>query len=60
MDFGVLAYHNGRIMAEIDSGPYFYLSKVESPAEARLWDQIFSWTENRLGLNFGNTFKLYI
>jgi malate synthase len=40
-------------MADLDSGPFFYLSKVESAIEARLWDQIFTWTENRLGLKFG-------
>ncbi|XP_046454208.1 malate synthase, glyoxysomal-like [Daphnia pulex] len=53
LDFGVLIYHNGRIMADLDSGPFFYLSKVESASEARLWDQIFTWAENRLGLKFG-------
>ena len=35
-------------MAEQESGPYFYLSKVESREEARLWDDIFTWTENIL------------
>jgi hypothetical protein len=40
-------------MADLDSGPFFYLSKVESASEARLWDQIFTWAENRLGLKFG-------
>lgn len=46
-------YHNARIMADLESGPFFYLSKVESAHEARLWDQIFTWTENQLGLKFG-------
>ena len=40
-------------MAELESGPFFYLSKVESALEARLWDQIFTWTETQLGLKFG-------
>lgn len=42
-------------MAEVESGPFFYLSKVESALEARLWDQIFTWAENQLGLQFGIT-----
>lgn len=53
LDFGILMYHNGRIMAEVEAGPFFYLSKVESALEARLWDQIFTWSENQLGLRFG-------
>ena len=53
LDFGLLMFHNGRIMAELESGPFFYLSKVESALEARLWDQIFTWTETQLGLKFG-------
>ena len=40
-------------MAEQESGPYFYLSKVESREEARLWDDIFTWTEKRLELQIG-------
>lgn len=53
MDFGVLMFHGGQIMAECDSGPYFYLSKLEAALEARLWDEIFTWTEGQLGLTFG-------
>ena len=53
VDFGVLMYHCGRIMADVESGPFFYLSKVENALEARLWDQIFTWAENQLGLKFG-------
>lgn len=48
-------YHNGRIMAELEAGPFFFLSKVESGLEARLWDQIFTWTENQLGIKFGTS-----
>jgi malate synthase len=40
-------------MAEQESGPYFYLSKVESREEARLWDDIFTWAEKRLELPVG-------
>lgn len=31
-------------------GPFFYCSKVEHYLEARLWNQIFTWSEQRLGL----------
>ena len=34
-------------------GPFFYLSKLESSNEAKLWAQIFDWSENELGLSHG-------
>ena len=40
-------------MSECGCGPYFYLSKVESASEARLWNDVFTWSEQRLGLVFG-------
>ncbi|KAK6493771.1 malate synthase-like isoform X1 [Huso huso] len=49
-DFGLLMYHNGKLLVENKSGPFFYLSKVESYLEARLWNNIFIWTEQKLGL----------
>ncbi|KAK1175483.1 malate synthase-like isoform X1 [Acipenser oxyrinchus oxyrinchus] len=49
-DFGLLMYHNGKLLVENKSGPFFYLSKVESYLEARLWNNIFVWTEQKLGL----------
>ena len=56
LDFGLLTYHVGRILRDAESGPYFYLSKVESAGEASLWDSIFTWTESQLGLPFGISF----
>ncbi|KAM5194473.1 uncharacterized protein ACMZJ9_022956 [Mantella aurantiaca] len=53
-DFGLLIYHTGRILYESKSGPFFYLSKVESPLEARLWNQIFVWSEEKLNLPLGS------
>ena len=35
------------------SGPFFYLSKLESSNEAKLWADIFDWTEKELGLRHG-------
>src|SRR5256885_655490 len=47
-DFGLYAFHNARRLLERGSGPYFYLPKMESHREARLWNQIFDWTEREL------------
>ncbi|KAM9329634.1 uncharacterized protein PAF06_004707 [Gastrophryne carolinensis] len=53
-DFGLLIFHTGRRLYESESGPFFYLSKVESFLEARLWNQIFVWTEKKLNLPLGS------
>src|SRR2546427_8741592 len=53
-DFGLYAFHNARRLLERGTGPYFYLPKLESHREARLWDQIFSWTEDQLELDRGS------
>uniref|UniRef100_A0A674MFZ4 malate synthase n=1 Tax=Takifugu rubripes TaxID=31033 RepID=A0A674MFZ4_TAKRU len=52
-DFGLLMFHCGKILLENESGPFFYLSKVESILEARLWNKIFVWTQQKLGLPLG-------
>uniref|UniRef100_A0A3B3SST7 malate synthase n=1 Tax=Paramormyrops kingsleyae TaxID=1676925 RepID=A0A3B3SST7_9TELE len=52
-DFGLLMFHNGQLLFQNDSGPFFYLSKIECYKEARLWNKIFLWTEEKLGLPFG-------
>uniref|UniRef100_A0A8P4K2I1 malate synthase n=1 Tax=Dicentrarchus labrax TaxID=13489 RepID=A0A8P4K2I1_DICLA len=49
-DFGLLMFHCGKTLFENQSGPFFYLSKVESLMEARLWNKIFVWTQQKLGL----------
>lgn len=46
----MIMYHNAAKLYETNSGPYFYLSKLESSTEANLWNEIFSWTEMTLGL----------
>ncbi|XP_070769043.1 malate synthase-like [Enoplosus armatus] len=53
-DFGLLMFHCGRTLFENESGPFFYLSKVESFMEARLWNRIFVWTQQKLGLPQGS------
>src|SRR5213594_2933551 len=53
-DFGLYAFHNARRLLERGTGLYFYLPKLESHREARLWDQIFTWTEDQLELDGGS------
>ncbi|KAM4621515.1 malate synthase-like [Polymixia lowei] len=53
-DFGLLMFHCGKTLFENKSGPFFYLSKVESFMEARLWNKIFVWTQQKLGLPLGS------
>ncbi|KAG5845304.1 hypothetical protein ANANG_G00137380 [Anguilla anguilla] len=53
-DFGLLMFHCGMQLFENNSGPFFYLSKIENHLEARLWNNIFLWTEDKLGLPVGS------
>uniref|UniRef100_A0A669E0M2 malate synthase n=1 Tax=Oreochromis niloticus TaxID=8128 RepID=A0A669E0M2_ORENI len=53
-DFGLLMFHCGKALFEQKSGPFFYLSKVEGYMEARLWNKIFVWTQQKLGLPLGS------
>jgi malate synthase len=53
-DFGLVAFHNARELLDRGSGPYFYLPKLESHLEARLWAQAFAFTEDELGIPRGS------
>ncbi|CAL8082887.1 unnamed protein product [Orchesella dallaii] len=53
VDFGILIYHIGLKLTEQNVGPYFFLSKVERASEAKLWNEIFTWSEAKLGLEHG-------
>ncbi|HLQ34986.1 MAG TPA: malate synthase A [Chloroflexota bacterium] len=53
-DFGLYVFHNGRRTLDKGTGPYFYLPKLESHLEARLWNDVFSFAEQRLGLPHGS------
>lgn len=46
-------YHNAAKLIATNSGPYFYLSKVESASDAELWNDIFVWSQLELGLPRG-------
>ena len=52
-DFGLYVYHNAKRLLVNGSGPYFYLPKLESHKEARLWNEIFILAQERLGLPVG-------
>jgi malate synthase len=49
-DFGLALFHNARELLDRGSGPYFYLPKLESRFEARLWNDVFVSAEETLGI----------
>ena len=53
-DFGLYLFWNGRELLERGFGPYFYLPKLESHLEARLWNDVFVAGQDRLGLPRGS------
>ncbi len=52
-DFGLCFFHNARELLARGTGPYFYLPKLESHLEARLWNDVFNAAQDRLGLPRG-------
>jgi malate synthase len=52
-DFGLFAFHNAAELVRRGTGPYFYLPKMESHLEARIWNQVFEHTQDALGLARG-------
>src|SRR5437764_7584025 len=52
-DFGLYVFHCGRRLCSGGSSPYFYLPKLESHQEARLWNQVFCAAQDGLGLPRG-------
>jgi malate synthase len=52
-DFGLYLFHNGRELLDRGTGPYFYLPKLESHLEARLWSDVFVFAQERLGIPGG-------
>jgi malate synthase len=53
MDFGLYFYHNAHELIRRGTGPYFYLPKLESHLEARLWNDVFVYAQERLGVPRG-------
>ena len=52
-DFGLFFFHNAKELITRGSGPYFYLPKMESHREARLWNDAFKLAQDELGLPQG-------
>ncbi|MGC8702974.1 MAG: malate synthase A [Thiomonas sp.] len=52
-DFGLFFFHNARELIDRGAGPYFYLPKMESHLEARLWNDVFVLAQQELGLPQG-------
>jgi len=53
-DFGLAVFHNARELLERGSGPYFYLPKLETHLEARLWNEVFVAAQASLGIPRGS------
>ncbi len=53
-DFGLALFHNAREQLERGSGPYFYLPKLESHLEARLWNEVFVAAQEAAGVPHGS------
>jgi malate synthase len=53
LDFGMYFFHNAKNLVARGSGPYFYLPKLESHLEARLWNDVFVFAQETLGLPQG-------
>jgi malate synthase len=52
-DFGLFFFHNAQKLLAKGSGPYFYLPKLESHLEARLWNDVFIQAQHELGISRG-------
>jgi malate synthase len=54
VDFGIYFFNNARELLKRNSGPYFYLPKLESRLEARLWNDVFTRAQATLGIPHGS------
>ena len=52
-DFGLYFFHNAKELIARGSGPYFYLPKMESHLEARIWNDVFKLAQDELGIPQG-------
>ncbi|MFE8011668.1 malate synthase A [Streptomyces antibioticus] len=53
VDFGLYFFHNAQRLLDLGKGPYFYLPKTESHLEARLWNDVFVFAQDHLGIPQG-------
>ncbi|WP_458115998.1 malate synthase A [Arthrobacter sp. D2-10] len=54
VDFGLHFFHNAKHLLETGSGPYYYLPKLESHLEARLWNDVFVFAQDYVGVPQGS------
>lgn len=54
VDFGLYFFHNAAERLERGTGPYFYIPKLENHLEAALWNDVFAYSEERLGIPHGS------
>ncbi len=53
IDFGLYFFHNAQELIARGRGPYFYIAKLESSEEAKLWDDVFTFSEQYIGITHG-------
>src|SRR5690348_4206521 len=53
LDFGLYFFHNARELIDRGSGPYFYLPKMESHLEARIWNDVYNFAQDELKIPRG-------
>src|SRR6202050_895249 len=53
-DFGLFFFHNAATLLSKGTGPYFYLTKLENHLEARLWNDVFCFSQDELGIPRGS------
>ncbi|SJM69500.1 malate synthase A [Gulosibacter sp. 10] len=53
VDFGLHFFHNAKTLTEQGRGPFYYLAKLEASEEARLWNDVFSFAEEYIGIPHG-------
>ncbi|MER7316041.1 MULTISPECIES: malate synthase A [Streptomyces] len=53
VDFGLYFFHNAQRLIDLGKGPYFYLPKTESHLEARLWNDVFVFAQDYVGIPRG-------
>lgn len=54
-DYGLFFFHNARNQISNGTGPYFYLPKLESQLDARLWNDVFVMAQDELGILQGTS-----
>ena len=52
-DFGLFFFHNSLEQINLGGAPYFYIPKLEHRLEARLWNDLFNWSQDELGIERG-------